>query len=101
MAQTIRYLVEKAGAVERFEHSRLQLWAAGMPLALLAKRICHVVEDAHREGIRLLEHHRHAPPEVGHLEPVDLLAVEGDSAVARSGRGELGQPVQGTEQGRL
>ena len=53
------------------------------PGALLAQRVGDVVEDAHRERVRLLEDHAHAPAQLGDLERVDVLPVEQDAARPR------------------
>ena len=71
------------------------------PRALLAQDVGEVVEHAHRERVRLLEHHRHAAPQRGRLHRLDVDAVERDPAVQRRRAGQLGEPVERAQQGRL
>jgi hypothetical protein len=64
-------LVEQAGAVQRLLDGGSQLGrCAGAALGLLAQHVGDVVEDAHRERVRLLEDHRHAPAQRVRLELV-------------------------------
>ena len=81
---------------------RLQRLLARPPRALLAQDVGDVVEDAHRERVRLLEDHRHPAPQ---QRSARSRVMSTSSSVMRplSERraGQLGEPVERAQQRRL
>ena len=94
-------LVVEPCSPQRVDHQRLQLAPARLLARLFAQGKGHVVEDRHREGVGLLEDHRHSRAQLCVLQGVDVLAVEHDRARARGARGQLGEPVERAQQARL
>ncbi len=78
-----------------------QRLASRAALGLLAQHVGDVVEHAHRERVRLLEDHRHPPPQRGRLERRDVHAVERDPTAQRCRLRQLGEPVERAQQRRL
>ncbi len=101
VVEVVLDLLEETGPVERAVDFRLQRLLALPPRALLAQHVGDVVEDAHRERVGLLEDHRHPAPQQGRLDQPDVDVVEQDAAAQRRRAGQLGEPVERAQQGRL
>ena len=96
--QVVLDLLVEPGAPQGIDYQRLELGPARAAAGLLAQREGDVVEDRHREGVGLLEDHRHARAQRRVFEVVDVVAVEHDAPAAGSAGGELGEAVQGAQQ---
>ncbi len=101
MVEVAGHLLVETGTAQSIDHGSHQLVArapfapARTPLAvLLAQRVGDILEDAHREGIGLLEDHRDAPAERVDLDLADLLPVERHAPGTRGARGDLGEAVE-------
>ena len=102
MVEVVLDLFPEPGAAGARRRRRAR--AADLPRPLRAARaqpVGDVVEDAHRERVRLLEEHADAAAQLGHVEAVDVVAVEQDRAAAHRGRGQVDEPVEGAQQRRL
>ena len=101
MVEVVRDLVEQSGASQRVLDGAAEVLALRPPGRLLAQDVGDVVEHAHRERVRLLEDHRHAPPQRRRLHRRDVHPVERDPAAEARPLGQLGEPVQRPQQRRL
>ena len=66
LLQTILQLVPDGGRAQRLLYDDVQIGLGAHPMAARAKG--NIVVDAHREGVGLLEHHAHAPAQIGGIQ---------------------------------
>ena len=66
LLQAILQLVPDGGRAQRLLYNDVQIGLGAHPMA--AGTEGNIVVDAHREGVRLLEHHAHAPAQVGRIQ---------------------------------
>jgi hypothetical protein len=95
--QVARDLLVQPRAAQRVGHRALELGrspATAPARGMLGQGVGDVVEDAHRERVRLLKDHRHPPSQVVDLERMDVFPVERDAPAARGARGDLGEAVE-------
>ncbi|CAN4039898.1 YcxB-like protein domain-containing protein, partial [Dysosmobacter welbionis] len=99
--QPVLHLVPDGGGAERVLHDLVQLGPGADAVGPGA--VGHVVIDAHREGIGLLEHHADllAQPGGVHIGGVDVLPGVVDLPLNADARYQVIHPVQGLQKGGL
>ncbi|CAN3975603.1 sporulation transcription factor Spo0A, partial [Dysosmobacter welbionis] len=101
LLQPVLHLVPDGGGAERVLHDLVQLGPGADAVGPGA--VGHVVIDAHREGIGLLEHHADllAQPGGVHIGGVDVLPGVVDLPLNADARYQVIHPVQGLQKGGL
>ena len=97
--QLIFDLVPQRGAVQRV----LDLFVEVPLIAVEAQAKRDIVEDAHREGVRLLKYHPDVPPNDDGIDAgvIDVLTEEVDVTLEPEARHHVVHPIEAAQYGAL